>query len=120
MRISDWSSDVCSSDLFDAQPVASPEFAAVFAGNALMPGMAPFAANYGGNQFGHWAGQLGDSRAITLGEAIAADGSRHKLQIKGARPTPYSRPAHTRPERPSSIRQFLCTIGKAKGRERVS
>src|SRR3546814_13133504 len=99
MRISDWSSDVCYSDLsqeiaeqfaFDAQTVASTEFAAVFAGNALMPGMAPFAANYGGHHFGHWAGQLGDGRSITLGEAIAADGSRHALQIKGAGPTPRS------------------------------
>src|SRR3546814_15344753 len=78
---------------FDAQTVASPEFAAVFAGNALMPGMAPFAANYGGHQFGHWAGQPGDGRAITLGEAIAADGSRPELQLKGAGPQPYSRHA---------------------------
>ena len=43
--------------------IASPEFAQVFAGNALLPGMDPYAANYGGHQFGHWAGQLGDGRA---------------------------------------------------------
>src|SRR3546814_9988297 len=94
---------------FDAQTVASPEFAAVFAGNALMPGMAPFAANYGGHQFGHWAGQLGDGRAITLGEALAADSSRHELQIKGAGPTPYSRHAAGRAVLRSSLRAFLCS-----------
>ena len=94
---------------FDAPAVASPEFAAVFAGNALMRGMAPFAANYGGHQFGHWAGQLGDGRAISLGEAIAADGSRHELQLKGAGPTPYSRHADGRAVLRSSIREFLCS-----------
>ena len=45
----------------------------VLAGNALAPGMVPFAARYGGHQFGHWAGQLGDGRAITLGECVARD-----------------------------------------------
>jgi len=94
---------------FDAAAVASPEFAAVFGGNALLPGMAPFAANYGGHQFGHWAGQLGDGRAITLGEAVAADGSRHELQLKGAGPTPYSRHADGRAVLRSSIREFLCS-----------
>src|SRR3546814_17932419 len=71
--------------------------------------MAPVAANYDGQQFGHWAGQLGDGRAITLGEAIAADGSRHELQIKGAGPTPYSRHADGRAVLRSSIREFLCS-----------
>jgi hypothetical protein len=52
--------------------VASADFARVFGGNALVEGMAPYAANYGGHQFGHWAGQLGDGRAITLGELINA------------------------------------------------
>ena len=49
--------------------------AAVLAGNALWPGMAPYAANYGGHQFGHWAGQLGDGRAIVLGELQRPDGA---------------------------------------------
>ena len=68
--------------------VASPEFARVFGGNAWLPGMQPYAANYGGHQFGHWAGQLGDGRAITLGETINAGGERWELQLKGAGPTP--------------------------------
>ncbi len=89
--------------------VASPEFAQVFAGNALLPGMQPFATNYGGHQFGHWAGQLGDGRAISLGEAVLADGQRRELQLKGAGPTPYSRTADGRAVLRSSIREFLCS-----------
>ena len=89
--------------------VESEQFAQVFAGNVLLPGMDPFATNYGGHQFGHWAGQLGDGRAITLGEAVAADGSRHELQLKGAGPTPYSRHADGRAVLRSSIREFLCS-----------
>jgi serine/tyrosine/threonine adenylyltransferase len=87
----------------------SVEFVQVFAGNALLPGMQPFAANYGGHQFGHWAGQLGDGRAISLGEVVAADGSRHELQLKGAGPTPYSRRADGRAVLRSSLREFVCS-----------
>ena len=94
---------------FDEHDVASPEFARVFAGNALLPGMRPFAGNYGGHQFGHWAGQLGDGRAITLGEAITPAGERRELQLKGAGPTPYSRTADGRAVLRSSVREFLCS-----------
>ena len=55
---------------FSESDVVSPEFAQVFGGNALLPGMQPFANNYGGHQFGHWAGQLGDGRAISLGAVV--------------------------------------------------
>ncbi|MDQ2702799.1 MAG: YdiU family protein, partial [Pseudomonadota bacterium] len=85
------------------------EFARVFGGNALLPGMQPYAANYGGHQFGHWAGQLGDGRAITLGEVVDAVGARRELQLKGAGPTPYSRSADGRAVLRSSIREFLCS-----------
>ena len=88
---------------------ATPEFAEVFGGNRLLEGMDPWAANYGGHQFGHWAGQLGDGRAISLGEAIASDGTRHELQLKGAGPTPYSRSADGRAVLRSSIREFICS-----------
>src|SRR5881394_3733245 len=81
----------------------------VFAGNRVLPGMQPYAARYGGHQFGHWAGQLGDGRAITLGEIIAADGSRQELQLKGAGKTPYSRTADGRAVLRSSLREFLCS-----------
>ena len=93
----------------DASDIASPEFARVFGGNALLDGMQPFAANYGGHQFGHWAGQLGDGRAITLGETITAAGERWELQLKGAGPTPYSRSADGRAVLRSSVREFLCS-----------
>ncbi len=89
--------------------IASAQFAQVFAGNALLPGMQPYAANYGGHQFGHWAGQLGDGRAITLGESINAAGQRWELQLKGAGPTPYSRTADGRAVLRSSVREFLCS-----------
>jgi len=93
----------------DEQSIASPEFAAVFGGNALLAGMQPYAANYGGHQFGHWAGQLGDGRAITLGETINAKGERWELQLKGAGRTPYSRSADGRAVLRSSVREFLCS-----------
>ncbi|HEX9950522.1 MAG TPA: protein adenylyltransferase SelO family protein, partial [Rubricoccaceae bacterium] len=88
---------------------ASQEFADVFGGNALLPGMAPYAACYGGHQFGHWAGQLGDGRAMSLGEVVNAAGERWELQLKGAGPTPYSRSADGRAVLRSSIREFLCS-----------
>jgi uncharacterized protein YdiU (UPF0061 family) len=92
-----------------ATDVATLAFARVFGGNALLPGMQPFAANYGGHQFGNWAGQLGDGRAISLGEVINAAGERWELQLKGAGRTPYSRSADGRAVLRSSIREFLCS-----------
>ncbi len=93
----------------DEADVATPAFAQVFGGNALAAGMQPYAANYGGHQFGQWAGQLGDGRAISLGETINAKGERWELQLKGAGPTPYSRKADGRAVLRSSIREFLCS-----------
>ncbi|HET9929451.1 MAG TPA: YdiU family protein, partial [Polyangiaceae bacterium] len=87
--------------------IASPEFAGVFGGNALLPGMQPYSACYGGHQFGNWAGQLGDGRAITLGEVVNARGERWELQLKGAGRTPYSRTADGRAVLRSSLREFL-------------
>ncbi|MEO8810358.1 MAG: protein adenylyltransferase SelO [Rhodanobacter sp.] len=93
----------------DAADVAAPEFAQVFGGKALLDGMQPYAANYGGHQFGNWAGQLGDGRAIGLGEVINRAGERWELQLKGAGATPYSRGADGRAVLRSSIREFLCS-----------
>src|SRR5262245_26469676 len=77
-----------------ARPTAPTGMAAqVLGGNGVLPGMQPYAARYGGHQFGNWAGQLGDGRAITLAEVIAPDGARYDLQLKGAGRTPYSRTA---------------------------
>ena len=83
--------------------------AQALAGNLVLPGMQPYAARYGGHQFGHWAGQLGDGRAITLGEVLGPDGIRRELQLKGAGRTPYSRTADGRAVLRSSVREFLCS-----------
>jgi serine/tyrosine/threonine adenylyltransferase len=89
--------------------VASSDFAEVFAGNRLLPGMEAAAACYGGHQFGNWAGQLGDGRAISLGEVVGPRGEHWELQLKGAGPTPYSRRADGRAVMRSSVREFLCS-----------
>ncbi|MEM9563015.1 MAG: YdiU family protein [Actinomycetota bacterium] len=83
--------------------------ARVLTGDRLLPGMDPHAANYGGHQFGNWAGQLGDGRAIALGELVTPDGGRQTLQLKGAGPTPYSRGADGFAVLRSSVREFLCS-----------
>ncbi len=85
------------------------DFAQVFSGNRLLPGMSPYAMCYGGHQFGNWAGQLGDGRAINLGEIVNEAGKRWALQLKGAGPTPYSRTADGLAVLRSSIREFLCS-----------
>lgn len=87
----------------------SEQFKQVFVGNEIMDGMAPHAQCYGGHQFGNWAGQLGDGRAINLGEVINAEGKRYCLQLKGAGETPYSRMADGLAVLRSSIREFLCS-----------
>ncbi|MBS3965139.1 MAG: YdiU family protein [Methylomonas sp.] len=94
-----WPDDVCRSD----------EFTQIFAGNRLAKGMEPYATCYGGHQFGHWAGQLGDGRAINLGDVISPAGQRWTLQLKGAGATPYSRSADGLAVLRSSIREFLCS-----------
>ena len=92
-----------------AADCASPEFLQVFSGNGLLTGMQPFSTCYGGHQFGNWAGQLGDGRAINLGEIVNAQGQRLALQLKGAGETPYSRTADGLAVLRSSVREFLCS-----------
>lgn len=77
-------------------------------GNSLAEGSKPYAMNYGGHQFGHWAGQLGDGRAINLGE-LANGAIEYHLQLKGAGPTPYSRQGDGFAVLRSSIREYLCS-----------
>ena len=104
----------CSADMMrrlDLDPALcrSDEFLQVFSGNRLLPGMRPHAMCYGGHQFGHWAGQLGDGRAILLGDVINRAGERWSLQLKGAGPTPYSRSADGLAVLRSSLREFVCS-----------
>lgn len=80
----------------------------VFAGNALWPGMRSLAGVYSGHQFGVWAGQLGDGRALWLGELDTPAGPM-ELQLKGSGLTPYSRMGDGRAVLRSSIREFLCS-----------
>jgi uncharacterized protein YdiU (UPF0061 family) len=81
---------------------------AVFSGNATWPGMKPLASVYSGHQFGVWAGQLGDGRALWLGELDTPAGPM-ELQLKGSGHTPYSRMGDGRAVLRSSIREFLCS-----------
>ncbi|HRG20194.1 MAG TPA: YdiU family protein [Saprospiraceae bacterium] len=83
-------------------------WADVLSGNSIQAGWKPYALCYGGHQFGHWAGQLGDGRAINLGEYRSPAGIV-TLQLKGAGPTPYSRSADGLAVLRSSIREFLCS-----------
>lgn len=84
-----------------------------FTGNRIIPGSKPLAAVYSGHQFGAWAGQLGDGRAILLGDVPAASQeaswARIELQLKGSGLTPYSRMGDGRAVLRSSIREFLCS-----------
>ncbi len=87
----------------------SRQFANVFVGNELATGMKPYAMCYGGHQFGQWAGQLGDGRAINLGEILSNKNNRWALQLKGSGATPYSRSADGLAVLRSSVREFLCS-----------
>lgn len=87
----------------------SEEFLSTFSGNNLLDGMKPYAMCYGGHQFGNWAGQLGDGRAINLGEVVNNNGDYWALQLKGAGPTPYSRTADGLAVLRSSIREYVCS-----------
>jgi uncharacterized protein YdiU (UPF0061 family) len=80
----------------------------VFTGNSIAPGAQPLASVYSGHQFGQWAGQLGDGRAILLGELETASGGI-EVQLKGAGRTPYSRMGDGRALLRSSIREYLCS-----------
>jgi len=99
--------------LIELEPEVTPELVDVLAGNRVVPGMAPYAACYGGHQFGSWAGQLGDGRAITLGEVVTSAGETWELQLKGAGPTPYSRRADGRAVLRSSLRELVCSEAMA-------
>lgn len=106
----------CAAELIHLAPSEFKEdrFLRAFAGNSILPGSTPLSAVYSGHQFGVWAGQLGDGRAILLGDVPAADPSgRMELQLKGSGLTPYSRMGDGRAVLRSSIREFLCSEAMA-------
>ncbi len=83
------------------------DFLDIVTGNKNFSEVKPFAMCYGGHQFGHWAGQLGDGRAINIGEIETSSGKNWMLQLKGAGRTPYSRTADGLAVLRSSIREYL-------------
>ena len=93
----------------DTREMTRPELIETLAGNQLLPGMDALAALYAGHQFGHYVPQLGDGRAILLGEVKNAAGEGWEVQLKGAGRTPYSRGGDGRAVLRSSIREFLCS-----------
>ena len=92
----------------DPAAAQDPAFTALFTGNQVPPGNQPLAAVYAGHQFGVYVPQLGDGRAITIGEALGSHGVQ-EVQLKGAGPTPYSRMGDGRAVLRSSIREYLCS-----------
>lgn len=99
-----WSDDLAHE--LEIQKPANQQEIDILGGNFISPSMSPYAARYGGHQFGNWAGQLGDGRAITLGE-WETNGRSWELQLKGAGPTAYSRRADGRAVLRSSVREYL-------------
>ena len=99
------SADVARLIGLDPHWMRTDEALQAFTGNTLLTGARPLASVYSGHQFGVWAGQLGDGRAILLGETT----SGWELQLKGAGRTPYSRMGDGRAVLRSSIREFLCS-----------
>ena len=100
-----------AAELIDLDPAQAkrPEFAGVFGGNLLVPGMEPLAMLYSGHQFGVYVPQLGDGRAILLGEVRNERGEKWDLHLKGAGLTPFSREGDGRAVLRSTIREYLCS-----------
>jgi serine/tyrosine/threonine adenylyltransferase len=93
----------------DAAEASRADFPVIFNGGKLLPGSEPLAMLYAGHQFGHYVPQLGDGRAIVLGEVMTRGGARWELQLKGAGQTPFSRAGDGRAVLRSTIREYLCS-----------
>ncbi len=91
----------------DPEALRSPEGVAILAGNAVPQGASPLAQAYAGHQFGGWVPQLGDGRAILLGEVVNRDGTRRDIQLKGAGPTPFSRRGDGRAALGPVMREYI-------------
>jgi len=97
--------------LIDLHPEQAerPEFVRYFGGHQRLPGSEPLAMLYAGHQFGNYVPQLGDGRAILLGEVTNRQGERWELQLKGAGITPFSRRGDGRAVLRSTVREYLCS-----------
>jgi uncharacterized protein YdiU (UPF0061 family) len=98
----------------DPDGLASPEGLAMLAGNAVPQGAEPLAMAYAGFQFGHWVPQLGDGRAILLGEVVDRHGVRRDLQLKGSGPTPFSRRGDGRAALGPVLREYVVSEAMAR------
>ena len=97
----------------DTSWLASADGVAMLAGNAIFPGAEPIAQAYAGHQFGGFSPQLGDGRAILLGEVVSADGVRHDLQLKGSGRTPFSRGGDGKSALGPVIREYIVSEAMA-------
>ena len=97
----------------DPDLLASPEGTEILAGKRIPDGADPIAMAYAGHQFGHFVPQLGDGRAILLGEVIDADGVRRDIQLKGSGPTPFSRRGDGRAALGPVLREYIVSEAMA-------
>jgi uncharacterized protein YdiU (UPF0061 family) len=97
----------------DPKALSSPDWVAVFAGNRIPGGAEPLAQAYAGHQFGGWVPQLGDGRALLLGEHLGPDGRRWDIQLKGSGPTPFSRRGDGRAWLGPVLREYLVSEAMA-------
>jgi len=97
----------------DEEYIDSPEFVEIFTGNRLVNGSNPIAMIYSGHQFGQYVPELGDGRALMLGEIDGKDGNTWEIQLKGSGLTPFSRMGDGRAVLRSTIREYLCSEAMA-------
>src|SRR6202011_3135904 len=97
----------------DAEALASPQGVAFLAGNSIAPGSEPIALAYAGHQFGNFVPQLGDGRAVLLGEVVGPDGLRRDIQLKGSGPTPFSRRGDGRAALGPVLRDYIISEAMA-------
>ena len=105
--------DVASLLGIDPEWLASEEGINVIAGNLVPDGAEPIATVYAGHQFGSWNPQLGDGRAVLLGEVIGVDGERYDIQLKGSGQTPYSRSGDGRAPLGPVLREYILSEAMA-------
>ncbi|SFN11232.1 Uncharacterized conserved protein YdiU, UPF0061 family [Formivibrio citricus] len=108
-RLLAWNAPLAAHLGFEPDPAAQPHLAEILAGNRLPESASPLASVYSGHQFGSYVPQLGDGRALLIGEHATPDGEILELQLKGAGPTPYSRGADGRSVLRSAIREYLAS-----------
>src|SRR6266851_713087 len=97
----------------DPDLLSTPEGAEILAGKCVPDGADPIAMAYAGHQFGQFVPQLGDGRAILLGEVIDADGVRRDIQLKGSGPTPFSRRGDGRAALGPVLREYIVSEAMA-------